>query len=176
MKPSTIQRATISIRPSAARLAGSNRSARRARVLSMGARKVIAAFAREALPSSLEGRLFNKGSCAPGPCMLICIHHTPSEPRFMSSRRRVVVSTAGLLLCVGACSSAPGGAVQLASTPEKVASRVTLTPAELDSVFAQRLAEREGPRVSVSAEFMTFAYGSRRLRANIHLDDDAYVL
>ena len=95
----------------------------------------------------------------------------------MSSRRRVVVSTAGLLLCVGACSSAPGGgAVQLASTPEKIPSTVTLTPAELDSVFAQRLAEREGPRVTVSAEFATVAYGSRRVRANIHLDDDAYVL
>jgi hypothetical protein len=81
------------------------------------------------------------------------------------------------MLFVGACSSAPGGGpIQLASTPEKVASSVTLSPAERDSAFAQFVAEREGPRVSVSAEFTTVAYGSRRIRANIHLDDDAYVL
>ena len=95
----------------------------------------------------------------------------------MSLRRRMVVSTAGLLAFVGACSSAPnGGAIQLASTPSPVPGSQTLTAAQRDSAMAQILAESEGPRVSVSAEFATVAYGSRRVRANIHLDDDAYVL
>ncbi|HEY6827664.1 MAG TPA: hypothetical protein VI259_12475 [Gemmatimonadaceae bacterium] len=99
----------------------------------------------------------------------------------MSSRRRVVVSTTGLLLIVGACSSAPGnGPIQLASTPSAAPTPAisrTLSGAQIDSIYAQALAEREGPRVSVSAEFANVAYtGSRRVRANVHLDDDAYVM
>jgi len=39
------------------------------------------------------------------------------------------------------------------------------------------LAEREGPRVTVSAEFGNVSYGgSRHVRAHVRLDDDAYVL
>ena len=92
----------------------------------------------------------------------------------MSSRRRVVVSATGLLLLVGACSSAPGsGAIQLASAPS---SGSTLTPTQRDSLLAQAVAEREGPRVSVSAEFANVSYGSRHIRARVHLDDDAYVV
>jgi len=99
----------------------------------------------------------------------------------MSSHRRVVVSATGFLLLVGACSSAPGsGPIQLASTPSTAptpATSRTLSGTQIDSIYAQALAEREGPRVSVSAEFANVAYtGSRRLRANVHLDDDAYVV
>jgi hypothetical protein len=106
--------------------------------------------------------------------MLICIHNTPSEPRSMSSRRRMVVSTTGLLLLAGACSSAPGsGPIQLASTPSTSPSP-RVTASQLDSVYAQAVAEREGPRVSVSAEFANASTtASRRIRAGIHLDDDA---
>ncbi len=95
----------------------------------------------------------------------------------MSSRRRVVVSTTGLLLLVGACSSAPGGGpIQLASTPSTATPSGTFA-ATRDSIFAQAMAEREGPRVSVSAQFANASTtGSRRIRANVHLDDDAYVV
>ena len=95
----------------------------------------------------------------------------------MSSRRRVVVSTTALLLFVGACASAPGSATQPLPTPTRsIASSQTLTAGQRDSLFAQMIAEREGPRVSVSAEFSTVAYGSRRVRAHVRLEDDAYVL
>jgi len=78
----------------------------------------------------------------------------------MPSRRRVLVSRVGLLLTVGACSSAPnGGAIQLASTPSPIPGSQTLTAAQRDSAIAQILAESEGPRVSVSAEFATSQLG-----------------
>jgi hypothetical protein len=51
-----------------------------------------------------------------------------------------------------------------------------MTSAQRDSAVAQALAEREGPRVRVSAEFANVSYGSRRVRAHVSLDDDAYVL
>jgi hypothetical protein len=86
----------------------------------------------------------------------------------------MVVSALGPLLLVGACSSAPGtSAVQLASTPS---ASPTFTAAQRDSIYAQALAEREGPKVAVSAEFSNVSYGSRRIRANVRLQDDAYVV
>jgi hypothetical protein len=95
----------------------------------------------------------------------------------MSSRRWVVGLPTGLLLLVGACSSAPGSApIQLASTPS-TSPNPRVTAAQLDSVYAQAVAEREGPRVSVSAQFANASMtASRRIRASVHLDDDAYVL
>jgi hypothetical protein len=96
----------------------------------------------------------------------------------MSSRRRVVVSAAGLLLFVGACASAPGsGAIQLASTPSTATSSRTVTPAQRDSIYAQALAEQEGPTASVYAEFTNGSNGgSRRVRAHVRLQSDAYVV
>jgi hypothetical protein len=44
-----------------------------------------------------------------------------------------------------------------------------------DSLVAQAIADREGPRVSIRATFEPAA-GSRRIRANFHADDDAYVI
>ena len=93
----------------------------------------------------------------------------------MSLRRRVVVSTTGLLLSVGACVSAPHTATPLTSSRPTQSGQV-LTAAQRDSLMAQMLAEREGPRVHVSAEFAHLASGSRRVRAHVRLDDDAYVV
>jgi hypothetical protein len=44
-----------------------------------------------------------------------------------------------------------------------------------DSVYAQAIADQEGPRVSIRAEFSN-ATGTRRARALFNLEDDAYVL
>src|SRR5215471_17370914 len=93
----------------------------------------------------------------------------------MPLRRRVVVSTAGLLAFAGACVSAPRGGTAL-NPSQPTQSGQVLTAAQRDSLFAQMIAEREGPRVSISAELSTVSYGSRRARAHVRLDDDAYVL
>jgi hypothetical protein len=93
----------------------------------------------------------------------------------MPLRRRVVVSTAGLLLFVGACVSAPNSATPLTSSRPTQSGQI-LSAEQRDSLFAQLLAEREGPRVHVSAEFANISAGSRRVRAHVRLDDDAYVV
>jgi hypothetical protein len=92
-------------------------------------------------------------------------------------RSRVVGVCLGLALVAAACATATGTSSSSRfevgpSTPSAVR---TLGLAERDSVIAQAVADREGPRVSIYAEF-TNAASSRRVRANFHLDDDAYVV
>jgi len=97
----------------------------------------------------------------------------------MPLHRRVVVSTTGLLLFAGACASAPGsGTTQLSARPSTTSGTRAVSAAQSDSMYAQAVAEHEGPRVAVSAEFSNASYGStsRRVNAHVRLDDDAYVV
>jgi hypothetical protein len=55
---------------------------------------------------------------------------------------------------------------------QTVAAQITATR---DSIFAQAIADAEGPGVSISAQYSNLA-GSRRVRATFHLDADAYVI
>jgi hypothetical protein len=94
----------------------------------------------------------------------------------MMSRRRILVSVAGIAMASTACMAYPSNpwfSQQQAPTPE-------LTPTLGATEFAPATQgagyeREEGPRVSVYADVETSA-GSRLVRANFHLDDDAYVL
>ncbi|MDB4875498.1 MAG: hypothetical protein JWM41_1944 [Gemmatimonadetes bacterium] len=95
--------------------------------------------------------------------------------------QRIRVLGFGALVVAGACATMPQGTTgssryDAASprSPSRAQSR-TLSATERDSVIAQMLADREGPGLSIRADFTSFA-GSRRVRGNFHLDDDAYVL
>jgi hypothetical protein len=92
-------------------------------------------------------------------------------------RNRVVAVSFGAALFAGACVTSTGTATsaRYGVTPTPQATTRTLGPVERDSLLAQAVADREGPRVSIFAEF-TNAASSRRVRANFHLDDDAYVV
>jgi len=86
-------------------------------------------------------------------------------------------SAVGLLAVASACATSTGGALGAPGeiVPADQGSAVLATPAERDSIVAESIAEREGPRVSVRAEYGNIS-GSRRIRADFHLDDDAYVV
>jgi hypothetical protein len=86
-------------------------------------------------------------------------------------------SVAGLLVVASACATSTGGALgaQGQIVPADQGSTQLATKATWDSLAAESVAEREGPRVSVRAEFGNVS-GSRQLRADFHLDDDAYVV
>ena len=93
-------------------------------------------------------------------------------------RSRIVGVSLGAALCAGACvtsSPATSSSSRYGVTPSPQPAVRTLGSAERDSLLAQAVADREGPRVSIYAEF-TNAASSRRVRANFHLDDDAYVV
>lgn len=92
------------------------------------------------------------------------------------SRRRIFASVAGAAIASSACMAYPNNpwfeqrqspAPQLAPTSgvDEVTPAVTQAGAQ----------QEEGPRVSIYAEVMNSA-GTRLVRANFHLDDDAYVL
>jgi len=51
-----------------------------------------------------------------------------------------------------------------------------VTAEQRDSMFAQAVAEQEGPRIAVSAELTNVSSSARRVRAHVRLDDDAYVI
>lgn len=94
-------------------------------------------------------------------------------------RMRVLGSALGLLVVGSACATSPGGsgssslrsattpAVKRLSRQEQVAWR--------DSVYAQAVADAEGPGATIRAEFSNLA-GSRRVRARFSLEADAYVV
>ena len=93
------------------------------------------------------------------------------------SRHRVFALTAGVLLCAGACVSSQGlGTLLDTGVPDESNAR-TLTSSEVDSAYAQAIADQEGPRISVYAELTSADFtGGRRVRAHFNLDDDAYVV
>jgi hypothetical protein len=92
-------------------------------------------------------------------------------------RMRVLGSALGLVVLGSACATSTGGngaaafsatpSIQKLSRQEQVAWR--------DSVYAQALADVEGPGASIRAEFSNLA-GSRRVRASFNLEADAYVV
>lgn len=86
-------------------------------------------------------------------------------------RSKGLASAIGVLSFAGAC------ALPAPSRYEMTPSRAfqSMSRQERDSVVAQSIADREGPRVSVRADMTTMS-GSRRVRAHFHVDDDAYVV
>jgi hypothetical protein len=94
-------------------------------------------------------------------------------------RSGIVGATICLALTATACASTSTGTTsssRFGLTPSAQRASRTLDGDERDSLFAQAIADRDGPRVNVSAEITSFAAGSRRLRATFHLEDDAYVV
>jgi hypothetical protein len=89
---------------------------------------------------------------------------------------RVFGLSFGALALTSACATTAvsrSGALNEAPSPE--AYTHTLGRTEIDSMVAQAVADREGPRVTIRAEVVNVA-NSRRLRGAFHLEDDAYVL
>lgn len=90
-------------------------------------------------------------------------------------RVRVIGSVVGCLAVASACATTTGGSTSAFSAQQ----RTRLTPEQqaawTDSVYAQAIADAEGPRASISALVSGFA-GSRRVRASFRLESDAYVL
>src|SRR5947209_7677731 len=89
-------------------------------------------------------------------------------------RIRVVGLAVGCLALVGGCATSPGSSA--GTSPLQVARMSRAQRAEwLDSLNAQAVADAEGPRVSIRAEFSNVS-GSRRVRGIFNLQDDAYVV
>ncbi len=81
-----------------------------------------------------------------------------------------------LVASVGACATTTPLSQFYESTVPGLASLPAVEKAHaLDSLQAQMVADAQGPRVSVRAEFSNSS-GSRRVEATIRADDDAYIL
>lgn len=92
------------------------------------------------------------------------------------SRRRVFASVAGAALAGSACMAYPSNPwFEQAQSPAPVAAPVS-SATDFTPAVAQAGGDREeGPRVSIYAELAN-SNGTRLVRGNFHLDDDAYVL
>jgi hypothetical protein len=90
-------------------------------------------------------------------------------------RSRVVGPIIGVILVASACAAPAGVGSGFGVAPSPDPDVRSLTRAERDSLAAQSIADRDGPRVNISAMLST-ASGSRNVIANFHADDDAYVL
>lgn len=90
-------------------------------------------------------------------------------------RRPLVALSAGALALASACATSTGSlaGTRIAATPS--AEPRQPTAAERDSIAAQAIADREGPRVDVRAEIMQ-GVASRMVRGAFRVDDDSYVL
>ncbi len=87
-----------------------------------------------------------------------------------------VGSALGVVLLAGACAiPSPSARISRYDVAPSAQSARTLSATSRDSLFAQSLADHEGPGVSVRAEMSTVS-DSRRVRALFHADDDAYVI
>src|SRR5919109_1053370 len=154
--PSTIHRATISMRPRAARLAGSKRSARAAWDVSMRARKlgkVDGSAAEGQIPPHRCEALAGADSC-----ILLCIQTSSGRRSIMGTRPSYLAARTAVLLPLVAALSACA-TIQSASTPPSTGG-------------PEAVAER-GPRVRI---WTTDEFGTgSRVRASFRLDDDAYV-
>jgi hypothetical protein len=94
-------------------------------------------------------------------------------------RGRVVCLSIGALALTSACATSTGS--MSGSRFDARANRTAIdhrraTREDIDSAYAQALADRVGPRARIYAEYTSFAAGGRQLRAGFHLEDDAYVL
>ena len=89
-----------------------------------------------------------------------------------------VARTLSAVLLAGAAACASSGATQTANGPKPLTEReqtLAYWQQLRDSITAQAIADEEGPRVKLRANYESFS-GSRRLRASFTLEDDAYVL
>lgn len=86
-------------------------------------------------------------------------------------RSKGLASAIGVLSFAAACALPAPGRYEM--TPSRALD--TMSRAQRDSVAAQALADREGPRVTVRTEINAYT-SSRRVRAMFHVDDDAYVV
>src|SRR6266567_3429171 len=111
-------------------------------------------------------------------CMLLCIQRYLRR-RAMGTMRLEVLGVAAIVLAAGACATSTGGLPESRSTT----TRAPQTPdashfdvrAIADSLRAQQVADAEGPRVSVHVSVETVA-SSRRVRASLRIENDAYVV
>src|SRR4051812_3933505 len=101
--------------------------------------------------------------------MLNCIHHHFGDTPMR--RIRVLGSALGLLVLASACATSTGAPAGSAFSSRPVAKKLSRQEqvAWRDSVYAQAIADVEGPGASIRAEFSSLA-GSRRLRAVFGLD------
>lgn len=90
-------------------------------------------------------------------------------------RRRLVALSAATLALASACATSTGSLAnsRFGATPASGPREPTAT--ERDSMVAQAIADREGPRVDIRAE-ITQDVSSRMLRGAFRVDDDSYVL
>ena len=198
MKPSTIQRAIISMRPSAARLAGSKRSARRALVLSMGGGKgkpggrAVASGPQRPSNSwrrcnrGREGRPGRRGRKSSGnwvlrdrPCVCLIVYTSLSRESRMMSRRRVVASITCAAMAGSACVASSGASSSSWFNQDQAAASAPSGGIESSPTITRAggSANQDGgpARLDLRARSRTPA-ARICVRANFHLDDDAYVL
>jgi hypothetical protein len=92
-------------------------------------------------------------------------------------RIRVVGLALGFLGVASGCATSTGSTATTYPSPQSQVTRMSRAQqaAWRDSVYAQAIADVEGPRVSIRAEFSNVG-GTRRARAFFDLEDDAYVL
>jgi hypothetical protein len=89
----------------------------------------------------------------------------------------VLGSTLAVLVLGNACATNSSGSMSSRYGSTQTAPRPTVgSYGPLgDSIIAQAIADREGPRVSIHAQLTSFS-DSRRVRGVFRLDDDAYVV
>lgn len=92
-------------------------------------------------------------------------------------RMRVLGSAVGLLAVASGCTTTAGVTAESRFVPSQQVTRLSRVQqvAWRDSVYAQAIADAEGPGANIRAELSNMA-GSRRLRAVFDLENDAYVL
>ena len=94
-------------------------------------------------------------------------------------RTRVVGLTIGALALAAGCATSTGtqrtSPLEITSGNPSPKPRAAMAGAIFDSVYAQSIADREGPRVSIRAQVSQLT-SNRRVRAVFNVDDDAYVL
>src|SRR6185312_4934931 len=92
----------------------------------------------------------------------------PAETRAMRSR---IVGCVGVLAVASACASGTGGTHASRTSPyrQQVQSEIAAARSDNDSIYAQSIADREGPRVNIRATLAPAA-GSQRVRANFQAD------
>jgi hypothetical protein len=94
-------------------------------------------------------------------------------------RTRVVGLSIGALAFTGACATSPAATerssiLEVAPAPQGQ-QRSAKARGLFDSLYAQTIADREGPRVDIRAQVSQLA-STRRLRAVFDVEDDAYVM
>jgi hypothetical protein len=90
-------------------------------------------------------------------------------------RMRVIGPAFSAVVLASACTTAngTGGALYTAASSPAPGTRSAI--AMEDSLFAQSIADREGPQATIRASFANIS-GSRRVQGTFHVADDAYVI